>query len=199
MGLIISGGWVMMVLLGLSVVSLAIIIQKAYVLNSTKISANYIHSIKANLSTRSKQDVIKELQYSRHVAGQIAAKSIEQHESSKDVLQAEINHVTRKDMDELLSKMNVLSIIVTAAPVLGLLGTVLGLMDVFSVIAVDGSVNVELLSGGISKALVTTVAGLSLSVPTSFIHQFLDSKIDERLNEWENIPTQLLLALNKQI
>ena len=121
------------------------------------------------------------------MAGQIAAKSIEQHESSKDVLQAEINHVTRKDMDELLSKMNVLSIIVTAAPVLGLLGTVLGLMDVFSVIAVDGSVNVELLSGGISKALVTTVAGLSLSVPLMFIHQFLDSKIDERLNEWENI------------
>ena len=86
--------------------------------------------------------------------------------------------------------------IITTAPVLGLLGTVLGLMDVFSVIAVEGTGQAELLSAGISKALVTTVTGLSLAIPLMFIHQFIEDKIDERLDEWNTVAVQLVAFLN---
>ena len=64
-------------------------------------------------------------------------------------------------------------------------------MDVFSVIAIEGVGKAELLSAGISKALVTTVAGLSLAIPLMFIHQMIHEKINKRLDEWNNIPVQL--------
>ena len=75
---------------------------------------------------------------------------------------------------------------------MGLLGTVLGLMDVFSVIATQGAGQAELLSAGISKALVTTVAGLSLSIPLMFVNQYLQTKINHRMDEWDVIPQQIV-------
>ena len=196
MGLIINGGWVMAVLIGLSITSLAIILQKLVLLKSTRVNQNFIQTVKGKLTTDSVESVVKELQYSRQVAGQIAAKSIEKHGASDAAISAEILEVTKTDVQQLTSKMGLLSMIITTAPVLGLLGTVLGLMDVFSVIALEGTGQAELLSDGISKALVTTVAGLSLAIPLMFIHQFLNSKIDQRLDEWDNIPVQLVAFLN---
>ena len=163
MGLIINGGWVMAVLIGLSITSLAIILQKLVLLKSTRVNQNFIQTVKGKLTTDSVESVVKELQYSRQVAGQIAAKSIEKHGASDAAISAEILEVTKTDVQQLTSKMGLLSMIITTAPVLGLLGTVLGLMDVFSVIALEGTGQAELLSDGISKALVTTVAGLSLA------------------------------------
>lgn len=142
------------------------------------------------------EKVSVKLKKSRQLAGKIAAKSIEKYASSEATLSSEITELTKKDVQELTSKMNLLSMIITSAPVLGLLGTVLGLMDVFSVIAVEGSGQAELLSAGISKALVTTVTGLSLAIPLMFIHQFIGDKIDERLDEWDAIAVQLVAFLN---
>ncbi len=189
---LINGGWVMVVILGCSVTALAIIIQKAMALRQTASQPNFIQSVKTKLTTDSTEVVIKELQYSRHVLGQLAAKSLEYWDSSDAALIAEIQQVSQQDVKKLQSKMSVLSIIITAAPVLGLLGTVLGLMDVFSVIALKGAGQAELLSAGISKALITTVAGLSLSIPLMFIYQYLQSKINHRLDEWDSVPQQLV-------
>jgi len=196
MGFMMNGGWVMVVLLGLSVTSLAIVLQKIVLLKSTKISPNFVHSLKAKLMTDGPDEVWKKLKNSRKLVGKIAAKSIEKHASSEASLSSEITELTKKDVEELTSKMNLLSMIITTAPVLGLLGTVLGLMDVFSVIAVEGTGQAELLSAGISKALVTTVTGLSLAIPLMFIHQFIGDKIDERLDEWNTIAVQLVTFLN---
>ena len=195
MGLISNGGWVMAVILGLSITALAIVLQKLLMIKATRSEDNFIQSVKTKLTTESRESVLKGLQYA-HTAGQIAAKSIEKHGASDAAISAEIAEVCKQDVKELTSKMSVLSMIITTAPVLGLLGTVLGLMDVFSVIALEGTGQAELLSAGISKALVTTVAGLSLAIPLMFVHQFLNAKINERLDEWDNIPVQLLAVLN---
>ena len=126
MGLIINGGWVMLVLISLSVTALAIVLQKLLVLKSTTTKGNFIQSVKTKLTTDSPESVVKELQYSRDISGQIAAKSIEKFGSSDAAITAEIAEITKRDVAQLTSKMNVLSMIITTAPVLGLLGTVLG-------------------------------------------------------------------------
>ena len=149
-----------------------------------------MQKIKAKLTTDSHESVVKELQYSREIVGQLAAKAIEYWDQT-DAWASEVQVVAQNDIDKLNSKMSLLSIIITAAPVLGLLGTVLGLMDVFSVIATQGAGQAELLSSGISKALVTTVAGLSVSIPLMFVNQYLLTKINHRLDEWDSIPQQL--------
>ena len=196
MGLIMNGGLVMAILLGLSVTALAIILQKILILKATKVPDNFVHSVKARLATEGKDALIKQMAHADHLAEKIAAKSLEKFGSSDASIAAEITEVTKQDIQKLSTKMNLLSMIITTSPVLGLLGTVLGLMDVFSVIAVEGAGHAELLSMGISKALVTTVAGLSLAIPLMFVHQYLSSKIDECMDQWNAIPNQLLAFLN---
>ena len=191
MGLMVNGGWVMLILFGLSITAGAIVFQKILMLRATALNQQFIQTVKAKLKTQGVDVVMNELRYSSQVEDQIAAKTIEVLGASQDTLAAEICELTRQDVESLTGKMNVLSMIITAAPVLGLLGTVLGLMDVFSVIAIDGVGKAELLSAGISKALVTTVAGLSLAIPLMFIHQMIHEKINKRLDEWNNIPVQL--------
>ena len=198
MAVLMNGGWVMVALLILSVTALAIVLQKLFLIKKTTLKPNFIQSIKTRLSTDTKENLIDELILSKRVSGKIAAKTIEKYGASESVINAEIFDLTKDDITNLTSKMNLLSMIITTAPILGLLGTVLGLMDVFSVIAVEGTGQAELLSAGISKALVTTVTGLSLAIPLMFVHQFLTSKIDDRLDEWDNIPIQLLAYMSDQ-
>lgn len=195
MGFLQAGGVVLWLILGLSVTALAIAIQKVLLLKASAIDAQFIHTVKAKLTTDQKESVVKELQYSRQLEGQLAAVAIQKYNGSDAAIAAELDAVIRADVARLNNKMSVLSIIITVAPVLGLLGTVLGLMDVFSVLAVNGVGDAQELSAGISKALVTTVAGLSLAIPLMFIHQFLSSKISQRLDEWDQIPTQLVAHL----
>lgn len=198
MGLILKGGWVMVVLLGFSTTALAIIVQKIMLLKRTAIDRQYLPLLTNRLVNQSPDLVLKELRYSTQIADLIAAKTIECRQLSSDGLSAEMTQLIRQDVQSLSSKMNVLSMIITASPVMGLLGTVLGLMEVFSVISVEGVGKAALLSAGISKALITTVGGLSLAIPLMFVHQWLSDCINNRINEWDNIPSQVLLAINRQ-
>tara|TARA_A100001015_G_C15028776_1_gene731960 strand:- start:1381 stop:1974 length:594 start_codon:yes stop_codon:yes gene_type:complete len=193
--LLINGGWVLWIILGLSVTALAITFQKLWFLKSSKVDPQFIQTIKTQLTTDNQADVIKKLQYARNIEGQLAVLAIQKYKASDAVISAEVSEITKPEIQLVNSKMGILSMIITVAPVLGLLGTVLGLMDVFAVLAIEGVGNAQLLSAGISKALITTVAGLSLAIPLIFIHQVLTSKIDERLDDWDHIPTQLIAYL----
>ena len=191
----INGGWVLWIILGLSITALAITFQKLWFLKSSKVDPQFIQAIKTQLTTDKQEDVIKKLQYARNIEGQLAVLAIQKYKASDAIISAEVSEITKPEVQLVNSKMGILSMIITVAPVLGLLGTVLGLMDVFAVLAVEGVGNAQLLSAGISKALITTVAGLSLAIPLIFIHQVLTSKIDERLDDWDHIPTQLIAHL----
>ena len=77
--------------------------------------------------------------------------------------------------------MPILTSIISVAPILGLTGTVLGLMDIFNVISGGGLGDPELLSSGIAEALITTVTGLIIVVPCIFANQFLTQQIDQTI------------------
>ena len=79
-----------------------------------------------------------------------------------------------------IDPLNALGTIAAMAPLLGLLGTVLGMIDIFSAFTGSGmTTNASVLAGGISKALITTAAGLMVGIPAVFFHRFLQRRIDE--------------------
>ncbi|MEC8678386.1 MAG: MotA/TolQ/ExbB proton channel family protein [Candidatus Margulisiibacteriota bacterium] len=190
-----NGGWVLWVIILLSIASLAIVIQKLWFLKETRVSPLFLQTIKQQLGATDKESVIKSLQQNTNIEARLASLAIEQYQLSDDIIASNLKDATQGEMQIIKSKIGFISMVATISPVLGLLGTVLGLMDVFSVLAVEGVGNAQLLSGGISKALITTVAGLSLAIPLMFVHQLLTQKVEKRLDQWDRIPTQLVALL----
>lgn len=74
--------------------------------------------------------------------------------------------------------LNALGTIAAITPLLGLLGTVIGMIDVFAVITANGAGNSELLAGGISKALITTATGIAVAVPSLFFHRYFRARVE---------------------
>lgn len=88
-----------------------------------------------------------------------------------------------------------MSILAAVAPLLGLLGTVTGMIDTFRVITVFGAGDPRMMSGGISEALITTQLGLAVAVPLTLIHHFLERKVDRIVADMEEKGTTLVARL----
>jgi len=88
--------------------------------------------------------------------------------------------------------LGLLGTIANIAPLLGLLGTVLGMIEAFNVIATEGVGTPMTLGGGISEALITTAAGLSVAVPMILIHRYLSSRADHLTLELEESTMQIV-------
>ncbi|MFO7576205.1 MAG: MotA/TolQ/ExbB proton channel family protein [Pelovirga sp.] len=93
---------------------------------------------------------------------------------------------------ELQRYLGLLATIANVAPLLGLLGTVLGMINAFNVIAAEGVGTPATLGGGISEALITTAAGLSVAVPMLLVHRYLSARSDRLLLELEEASMQVV-------
>jgi len=94
------------------------------------------------------------------------------------VMKESIEDVGRHVVLDLERFMNTLGTIAVISPLLGLLGTVFGMIKVFNAITIHGVGNAGVLSGGISEALITTAAGLSVAIPTLIFSRYFHGKID---------------------
>jgi biopolymer transport protein ExbB len=81
-------------------------------------------------------------------------------------------------------------------PLLGLLGTVIGMIKVFTAIQLEGTGNAAVLAGGISEALITTAAGLTVAIPSLFFHRYFQRKVDELVIYMEQEALKLVEVLN---
>lgn len=108
----------------------------------------------------------------------------------------ETMHATgRTQVGRLERGLIVLEIVANITPLLGLLGTVLGMITVFNAITVQGVGNPQVLSDGISKALITTVAGLSVAIPAVACHSWLSRRIDDYATEMQERATVFIVRL----
>jgi biopolymer transport protein ExbB len=92
-----------------------------------------------------------------------------------------------------------LSTMVTVSPMLGLLGTITGLMKLFAVIAGGQIGNSEALSAGIAEALITTATGLFIAIPFLVIHNMLATRVDKIINLMEKSVTELLNYIRMEV
>ena len=93
--------------------------------------------------------------------------------------------------------LGALATIAAITPLLGLLGTVLGMIDVFAAIVTAGVGNPGVLAGGISKALITTAAGLSIAIPALIFHEILSSRVDQLILDMEDKAVQMVDVLHQ--
>jgi biopolymer transport protein ExbB len=176
---LVKGGFVMIPLALLSVLGLAVLIEKIINLrNKRVIQSEIVGCIESVKDFADIPMAIKICQrYNSPFANLIRA-GLEEAKSSPLEIRQTMEDVGRREMKRLERYLVVLETVAAASPLLGLLGTVFGMIDVFRVISVAGVGQVGSLSSGISEALITTAAGLILGIPALVAYNFFDSRVD---------------------
>ncbi|MES9856778.1 MAG: MotA/TolQ/ExbB proton channel family protein [Sedimenticola sp.] len=177
--LVKAGGWLMLPIITCSIVSMAIIIERLWSLRRQRVVPDNLVAQVWQTHNRGKLTnahitTVKE----GSPLGRMLAAGLVNRLHSRDVMKEAIEDVGRQVVYELGRYLNTLGTIASISPLLGLLGTVIGMIKVFSAIMVVGVGNPAVLAGGISEALITTAAGLSVAIPTLMFHRYLTGSVD---------------------
>lgn len=173
-----------------------IIIQKYLFLNVQAIDEDTaLDTIKNQLINIGKEETLRDLRSKRKIILRVAGHAIKYSHMDREAIRDSIKEASINELQKLEKGMSVLSGIITVTPILGLMGTVLGIMDIFNVISGGNIDNPELLSKGIAEALVTTVSGLGIAIPCILLYQYLRSRIDTILLGMEKFAYSITLFI----
>ena len=185
--IVITGGWLMLPILLCSVVVGAICLERWWTLRREEvIPAELLSQLQSTQAWSNDNKALAELAVASPLGYVIAAglNGIDlQAEAFQRVMQSTIDNVAH----ELERYLTLVGIIASITPLMGILGTVFGMIDVFSTLVSAGQGDAKVLAGGISTALVTSAAGLSVAIPALIAHRFFLRKVDELILEIDSI------------
>ena len=180
-----------------SIVAIAIVIERFWTLSPTRISPKYVVAQVWTWLKNNQMDSMKlrELRLSSPL-GQILAAGLLSSKNGRTAMNESIEQTAAQVVHDMERYLNTLGTIAAITPLLGLLGTVVGMIQVFSEIMIQGTGNANALAGGISEALITTAAGLAVAIPTYMFHRHFTRKVDSLVLSLEQESTKLVDAIH---
>ena len=192
-----AGGWVMPFIVVCSVLALAICIERHFALNKQRIAPPHL------LATVWQQLRGDGLEAQRLKAlrqgsplGAILAAGLANRHQGREVMRESIREAASHVIHSLERYLNALGTIAAITPLMGLLGTVVGMIDVFQVIRLEGTGDPNVLAGGISEALITTATGMSVAIPALIFHRFFTRRVDDLVLTMEQEANKLVELLH---
>ena len=190
---ITAGGILIIPILLCSVVAMAIVIALFLKLNTKKVIPEGVADMAGKLAMSGKMTPSHITQIrDGSLLGRVLAAGLDSVDQPRHIMKTNIEETGRHVIHEMDKYMTTLGTIAAIAPLLGLLGTVVGMISVFSVITSQGVGNPTELAGGISQALITTAAGISVAVPALIFHRYFRSKIANLAVEMEKSAMKLV-------
>lgn len=191
-----SGGWLMLPIIICSVISVAIILERLWTLQIGRVLPNNLTRQVWTWVSRNELDHghIKSLQDGSPL-GEILAAGLTNRQNQREIMKESIEDTGRQVVHDLERYLNTLGTIAAVTPLLGLLGTVIGMVKVFAAITTHGVGDPTVLAGGISEALITTAAGLSVAIPSLIGYRYLRGKVDALVVRMEKEAVTLVEAL----
>lgn len=193
-----AGGWLMLPIIACSILAAAIMLERLWTLQPKRVAPTDLTS---QIWQRVKQDRLdsRRIQtlHQSSPLGQILAAGLEKRYAAHDTIKETIEDKGRHVVHELERYLNWLGTIAAISPLLGLLGTVIGMVKVFAAITVNGVGNPAVLAGGISEALVTTAAGLCVAIPSLIGYRYLRGRVDSLVVRMEKEVMKFLEALSQ--
>ena len=191
-----SGGWLMLPIIICSVISAAIIIERLWTLQPRRV-------LPKNLSRQVWEWVSKNQLNHAHIQalhqgsplGEILAAGLVNRHRDREIIKESIEDAGRQVVHDLERFLNTLGTIAAISPLLGLLGTVIGMVKVFAAITTYGVGDPTVLAGGISEALITTAAGLTVAIPSLIGYRYLSGKVDALAVQMEKEAITMVEAL----
>lgn len=179
-----------------SVIAAAIIIERLWALQPRRV-------LPKNLSRQVWEWVSKNQLNHSHIEslhqgsplGEILAAGLVNRHRQREILKESIEDAGRQVVHDLERFLNSLGTIAAISPLLGLLGTVIGMVKVFAAITTHGVGDPAVLAGGISEALITTAAGLTVAIPSLIGYRYLNGKVDALAVQMEKEAITMIEAL----
>ena len=194
--LVKSGGWLMAPIILCSVAAMAIIVERLWSLQRERVVPEDLVArawqwASTGALTEERMQALRE----GSPLGRILAACLASRHLDRELMKEYIEEVGRHVAHELERYLNALGTIAAITPLLGLLGTVIGMIKVFAVITAQGVGEPRVLAGGISEALVTTAAGLTVAIPSLLFHRTLRGRVDELVVTMEQEALRMVGAL----
>ena len=198
-----KGGPMMYLIVMLSILAVGVIVERIYHLTRSRIDANKFMDNITSVLKRNK--IIEAIELCNQTPGPIAhiiKAGILKHDRSKPEIKEAVDEAAQLEIPRLEKHLPILATIAHIAPLLGLLGTVTGMIKSFQVIQMKAlnltPVNPGDLAGGIWEALLATVAGLAVAIPTYVAYNYLTSQIDNLVYDMERSATDLVNLLSSR-
>ena len=194
-----AGGLLMVPIVLCAILALGIILERYWTLQQKRVIPEDLTSKVWGWVKRDQLDQ-KQIQslHQGSALGQILAAGLINRDRERAVMKDSIEDTGRHVVHELERYLETLGTIAAVTPLLGLLGTVLGMVQVFTEITTQGAGNPAALAGGISKALITTAAGLSVAIPALVGYRYYRTRIDTLVVDMEKEAIKLVEALHRR-
>lgn len=198
--LVKAGGWPMVPLLLLGVVALAIVLERLWSLRRNEVTPPGLGEDVRHWAARGKLDPthIESLRHNSPLGALLAA-ALDVRDRPRVLIRERIEDTGRHVVHRMERYLNALGTIAAAGPLLGLLGTVVGMIQMFMGILNHGVGDVNQLAGGIGKALVCTATGMIIAVPSLMAHRFFKGRIADYIIEMEQQATLLLDTMDGRV
>ena len=181
-----KGGFLMYPIFICSLVAVTIFFERMFYLKSVKTKSNrFVLRVKNLVKKGSIELAISACRKSPTPISKIMLAGLMKFGQGRDEMKEAIEDSANQEIPVLERNLSTLSTIGNITPLLGLLGTVFGMVKAFNVIAVMGVGKPEALAGGISEALLTTAFGLSIAIPTIVVYNYLSHRVDKLIREME--------------
>jgi biopolymer transport protein ExbB len=195
--LVKSGGWLMLPIILCSIAALAICIERLLALRDKKVLPAHLLGevwswIKNNQLDTGK---LRDLKQSSPL-GVLLAAGLTNARHGREAMKESIEEAASAVVCELERYLNALGTVALVAPMLGLVGSVIGIIGVFSAIRLHGTGDPGVLAGGISEALITTASGLIVAIPATIMHRFFSGRITTLVVRLEQETLKLVDALH---
>lgn len=196
-----QGGVLMIPILVFSVVALAVFVERAMTLRGPRIVPNdFVQLIRGKVKSGQVAEALTLCEGNQSTISVVVASGLRHAGESRDVIKEAFEEVGRVEVSHLGRFVEVLGTIAAVSPLLGLLGTVVGMIDVFRTVVAEvgdvaGPVNPASLANGIWAALLTTAAGLSVAIPAYLGYRYLLARLDRIALEMEEVSLDLLELL----
>ena len=190
---VMKGGYLMYPIMLCSVLTLAIFFERLFALRRSRVIPDkFIIEVSDLVRQQRMEDALTQCRLNNSSIARVLMAGISRHNKSRQQVKEAIEDIGRLEAATLERFLTILGTIAGIAPLLGLLGTVTGMIKAFSVISNAGIGNPQMLAGGISEALITTAAGLTVAIPAFVFYKFLRSRVDKRILRMERASIEIL-------
>ena len=193
-----SGGWLMVPIILCAIIAMGIILERFWTLQQKRVIPEDLTSKVWGWVKKDQLDQ-KQLQslHQGSPLGQILAAGLINRDRERSVMKDSIEDTGRHVVHELERYLETLGTVAAISPLLGLLGTVIGMVKVFTAITTYGVGDPTQLAGGIAQALITTAAGLTVAIPALIGYRYYRNRVDTLVVDMEKEAIKLVEALHR--